>query len=305
VLTVLVVSILVFLLTTALGDPAAAILGPDARQPALLASTRAELGLDRSLAAQYADWLTGVLRGDLGTSYASGESVGGELAGRIVNSLVLMSCAVALAVPVSIVVGAYAALRRDRAFDTATNYVSLLLAGIPEFVLATILVVLFATGVVRILPAVSSVRGGTQPWEDIPGMVLPAVTLALVAVPYVLRSTRASMVEVLDSPYVRSAQLNGASPRLILWRHALPNAVGPTIQVLALSLGYLAGGAVVVEKVFNYPGIGSALVDAIAAHDVPMVQFIAVFITAVYVAVNTLADIVTVLVTPRLRTALP
>jgi peptide/nickel transport system permease protein len=136
-------------------------------------------------------------------------------------------------------------------------------------------------------------------------LVLPTVTLALVAVPYVVRSTRAAMIEVLDSDYIEMARLNGIPARTILWRHALPNAVGPTIQVVALSLAFMAGGVVVVERVFNYPGIGAALVEAIDAHDVPVVQAIAMSVAVLYVTLNTLADVGTVLATPRLRTAPP
>ncbi len=301
-LTLLVVSMLVFLLTHVLGDPAAAALGRDARQPAVLAAKRAELGLDRPLMTQYLDWLRGIVSGDFGTSYSSGRPIGDDLGGRMQNSLVLMACAAVLALPLSLLVGVHAALRRDRPFDRAANGTALVLAAIPEFVVATILVVVFSVGVFEVLPAVSSVRGATRPWNDLDGMILPSVTLALVAVPYLVRSTRASMIEVLDADYIDMARLNGLPDRMILWRQALPNALGPTIQVVALSLAFMAGGVVVVEQVFNYPGIGTALVDAVELHDVPVVQAIAICIAALYVACNTLADIATVMVTPRLRT---
>ena len=156
----------------------------------------------------------------------------------------------------------------------------------------------------HLFDAVSNVRGDTRPWNDLGGMVLPAATLVLVVVPYVARSTRASVIEVLESDYVEMARLKGLSPRAVLWRHALPNALGPTFQVIALNLAYLFGGVVIVERLFNYPGIGSALIEAIPAHNVPVVQFIAMFIAAVYVVCNLLADVGTILVTPRLRTRL-
>jgi peptide/nickel transport system permease protein len=305
VLTLFVVSVLVFLLTHALGDPAAASLGRDAQQPAVLAARRAELGLDRPLVAQYGDWLGGVLTGDLGRSYVNGRPVGADLRPRVVNSLLLMAAAAAVALPSSLLIGVHAARRRDRAFDRTTNGLTLVLAAIPEFVLATLLVIVFSVGVFELLPAVSSVRGTTRPWDDLDGMVLPTLTLALVAVPYVVRSTRAAMIEVLDSDYIEMARLNGIPARTVLWRHALPNTVGPTIQVVALSLAFMAGGVVVVERVFNYPGVGAALVEAIDAHDVPVVQAIAMSVAVLYVALNTLADVGTVLVTPRLRTAPP
>jgi peptide/nickel transport system permease protein len=303
-LTLLAASLLVFMLTHALGDPAEAVLGRDARQPAVLEAKRAELGLDRPLPAQYGDWLWAAVRGDFGDSYSTGEPIRAEMTERLGNSLVLMLCGAVLGIPAALWLGCYSALRRDRAFDTVTNHTALVLAAIPEFVIATVLVAVFSVGVFEILPAVSSVRGATRPWNDLDGMVLPSVTLALITIPYVLRSIRASIIEVLDSGYVTSSRLNGLSARTVLWRQALPNAAGPTLQVIALSLAYISGGVVVVEKVFNYPGIGTALVDAIATHNVPVVQFIAIVIAAIYVTCNTLADIGTVLTTPRLRTAL-
>ncbi len=305
VLTLLVVSVIVFLLTHALGDPAAALLGRDAQQPALLADTRRQLGLDRPLLARYWDWLHGAVTGDLGTSYANGRPIRPDLVERVENSRVLMAASALVAMPLALAVGVHAARRRGTGFDRGAHAVSLLLVALPEFVLATVLVAVFSVGVFEVLPAVSSVRGTTRPWDDVAGMVLPTVTLALAAVPYVVRTTRASLVEVLESDYVEMAELNGIGDRSIAWRHALPNAIGPTLQVIALSLAFMAGGVVVVEQVFDYPGVGSALVGAVALHDVPTVQAISLFIAALYIACNTLADIGTVLVTPRLRTALP
>lgn len=304
VLTLLVVSVIVFLLTHALGDPAAAVLGRDAQQPALLADTRRRLGLDRPLLARYWDWLRGALTGDLGTSYANGRPIRPDLVERVENSLVLMAASALVAMPLALAVGVHAARRRGTGFDRGAHAVSLLLVALPEFVLATVLVAVFSVGVFEVLPAVSSVRGTTRPWDDVAGMVLPTLTLALAAVPYVVRTTRASLIEVLESEYIEMAELNGIGDRSIAWRHALPNAIGPTLQVIALSLAFMAGGVVVVEQVFDYPGVGSALVGAVALHDVPTVQAISLFIAALYIACNTVADIGTVLVTPRLRTAL-
>jgi peptide/nickel transport system permease protein len=305
VLTLLVVSMLVFLLTHALGDPAAAVLGRDAQQPALLAETRHRLGLDRPLLTRYWDWLRDAITGDLGTSFANGRPIRPDLVARVENSLVLMAASAVVAMPLALAVGVRAARRRGTGFDRGAHAVSLVLVALPEFVLATVLVAVFSVGVFELLPAVSAVRGDTRPWDDVAGMVLPTVTLALAAVPYVVRTTRASLIEVLESDYVEMAELNGIGDRSIAWRHALPNAIGPTLQVIALSLAFMAGGVVVVEQVFDYPGVGSALVDAVGSHDVPTVQAISLFIAALYIACNTVADIGTVLVTPRLRTALP
>ncbi len=202
-------------------------------------------------------------------------------------------------------IGAYAALRRDRAFDNASSAGTLILAGMPDFVIGTLLIVLFATNVFHVLPATVRIRPGEPPWSDWKGLVLPVATLTLAVVPYVARVMRASTIEVLESDYVEMARLKGIPERTVLWRHALPNAIGPTFQVIALNIAYLVGGVVLVETLFNYTGIGLALVDAAREANLPVVQFLAMLIAAIYVVTNLLADVGTILVTPRLRTRLP
>ncbi|WP_040493210.1 ABC transporter permease [Ilumatobacter nonamiensis] len=304
VLTIFVVSLLVFVLTRVLGDPAAAILGPRARQPEVLSAKRSELGLDRSLVSQYGEWLRGLISGEPGNSYIDGRPIRDDMLSRVGNSMVLMAVAAILAVPLSILIGVRAAVRRDRLFDSVTNVATLVLVALPEFLIAILLLMAFSIGVFEFLPATSSVRGDVRPWNDLDGMILPSITMALLAVPYVVRSMRASMMEVLDSDYVAAARMNQLSSRQVVWHQAWPNALPPTLQVIALSLTYIAGGAVVVEAVFNYPGIGTGLVEAITTHDVPVVQFIAMFISSLFVACNVAADVGTVLLTPRLRTRL-
>ena len=174
----------------------------------------------------------------------------------------------------------------------------------PEFVVGTVLVILFATSVVQWLPAVSYFEEGAPPWSDPLGMVLPVATLVISVTPYVVRVMRAAMVEVLEADYVEMARLKGMDERTVLWRHAAPNAIGPTFQVIALNLAYLAGGVIIVERLFNYPGIGSALAESVVMRDLPVLQFLALIIAGVYVVMNLLADIGTVLATPRLRTTL-
>jgi peptide/nickel transport system permease protein len=302
--TLIVASIAIFALTQALpGDPARARLGKDAT-PESLAALRQQLGLDRSALAQYADWAGGLLHGDLGTSLISGHPITDDLRDRAINSLTLVLVSALIAIPLSIVLGAYAALRRDRLFDTSSGLVLLILAALPEFVIGLALVALFATTVLQVLPAVSLIPPGGSPLADPALLVLPTVTLVLAIVPYVARIMRASMVEVLESEYVEMARLKGMPERLVVWRHALPNSIGPTFQVIALSLAYLAGGVIVVESVFNYPGIGLALRDAVLNRDFTTVQAIAMLIAVIYVVTNLVADIATILVTPRLRTSL-
>jgi peptide/nickel transport system permease protein len=305
-LTLIVVSIVLFAFTQILpSDPARAILGREAT-PESLSAKREELGFNKPAVQQYTDWLGGLLSGDPGKSYANGQPILDFLGDRIKNSLFLMACAGAISIPLSIVIGAYAALRRDRAFDRASSVGTLFLAGLtsPEYVLGALLIFLLATNVFHVLPATVRIRPGEPPWSDLKAMVLPVLVLTLAVVPYVSLVMRASMIEVLESDYIEMARLKGVPERIVLWRHAMPNAIGPTFQVIALNIAYLFGGVIVVETLFNYNGIGRALVDAVREVNLPVVQFLAMFIAAIYVITNLLADIGTILVTPRLRTRL-
>src|SRR5215831_11349505 len=284
VVVLILVSILVFLATQALpGDPARAILGRNAT-PASLAALRHQLHLDRPVFEQYWTWVTGLLHGNLGTSLAAREPVTTLLRPRLVNSAVLVALAAVLSIPLSIAIGAWAALKREKVFDQTSSNLLLALAALPEFVVALVLVIVFATTV-------------------FPGF-LPTITLVIAVAPYVSRIMRASMIEVLESDYVEMARLKGLPERTVLVRHALPNALGPVFQVIALNLAYLAGGIIIIEVVFNYAGIGSAVQEAVLNHDLPVVQALAMLIAAVYVILNLLADVATILVTPKLRTRL-
>jgi peptide/nickel transport system permease protein len=303
VLVLFLVSVIVFVSTQLLGDPARAILGRDAT-PDRLAALHKQLHLDSSKVGQYFQWLGGLFKGDLGTSLASSQPVSSVLGSRIANSAVLVILAAVISVPISIAIGSYAALRREKPFDTVTSNVMLVLAALPEFVVAVLLVIVFSTNVFHLLPSISPVPPGTHAWDYPDELVLPVATLVIAVAPYVSRIMRASMIEVLESDYVEMARLKGLPERTVLIRHALPNAIGPVFQVIAINLAYLAGGVVVVESVFNYPGIGLALVDAVNNHDIPVVQALAMLIAAVYVVLNLLADVATILVTPRLRTRL-
>jgi peptide/nickel transport system permease protein len=302
-LTLWLVSLVVFAAVLALpGDAATAILGKDAT-PERVAALRDQLNLDDSVVSQYLQWLGGLLTGDLGTSAATQEPVRDLLSARVGNSAFLVLVASLVAIPLSLVIGVWTAMRRDRPVDHITSTVSLVLASLPEFVIAIALVLLFATNVFHVLPAVSLLPPGTHAWEDLEVVVLPAATLVLAVTPYISRIMRGSMVEVLQSEYVTMARLKGLPERTVIWRHAVPNAIVPAIQVTALQLAWMAGGVVVVEFVFHYPGIGAALVDAVALRDMPVVQTVAMLMAAIYVGLNMLADIATILVTPKLRTA--
>jgi peptide/nickel transport system permease protein len=302
-LTLLLVSLVVFAAVLLLpGDTATAILGREATAQRV-AALREQLHLNDSLITQYVNWFGGVLTGDLGESAATRQSVAGLIGGRVVNSAFLVLVSGLVAIPLSIVLGTWMAMRRDSAVDHVGSTVTLVSAALPEFVIGIGLVLLFATNGFNLLPAVSFLPPGTRAWEEPSVVVLPAATLVLATMPYISRIMRGSMVEVLESEYVTMARLKGLSERRVIWRHAVPNAIGPAIQVTAMQLAWMAGGVAVIEFVFSYPGIGAALVDAVANRDMPVVQAVAMLIAACYVVLNLLADIATIMVTPKLRTA--
>ncbi len=304
ILTLFLVSVLVFAATQALpGDTARAILGRDA-SPERLKEVRARLGLDQPATTQYVKWLGHIVRGDLGDSLVASQPVTSLLKGRVMNSAALVLVAALVSIPISILLGSLSGLLRDKWFDSATSLGSLALAALPEFVIGILLIMLLATQVFHVFPAVSRVNPSESIWSQMDMLILPALTLILAVAPYIIRILRASMIEVLESEYVQMARLKGMPESIVLRRHALPNAVIPAIQVIALNMAWLAGGVVVVEYLFNYPGIGSGLVDAVANRDVPMIQAIVLLIASLYVGFNLIADILTILVSPRLRTGL-
>lgn len=305
VLTLILVSVLVFAATQALpSDPARAILGRSAT-PEGVAALRHELNLDRPVIAQYTSWIGDAVRGDLGRSVgeAARRPVSEIIAPRIANSAVLMIIAAAVSIPLAVFIGALSGLMRDRPFDHAASIGALVLAAAPEFVVGIVLILIFGTGLFHVLPPVSLLDPNIALLDQSDKLVLPALTLILAVTPYVARMVRASVIEVLESDYIEMARLKGLRPSYVLTRHALPNAIVPTISVTALQFAYLAGGVVVVEYVFGYPGVGSSLVEAVANRDLPTIQALALLIAAFYVLVNLVADIATILISPRLRTA--
>jgi peptide/nickel transport system permease protein len=305
VLTLFLVSILVFLATAALGDPIRAILGRDYNaNPGRVAELEAMLNSDASLVSRYFDWLGGLLTGDLGTSLASGQSVGELIKGPVENSAVLVFLAAIVMIPLSFIIAMISVHYRRRRPDTVIQTILLAMAGLPEFVIGVLLIALFATTVFQVLPAVTITSPTGHPWDNWKVMVLPTLTLVLWVSPYVSRIVRASLLEVIDSEYVELARLKGIPENVVMRKHALLNAIVPGIQVIALQLAFLAGGVVVVETLFAYPGIGLQLVDAVRNHDVMVVQALSMIIASVYVVVNLIADILSILLTPRARTAI-
>jgi peptide/nickel transport system permease protein len=304
VFTLFVVSIIIFGATQVLpGDAARAILGKQAT-PEALVSLRRELHLNKPVVRQYTDWLSGVVRLDLGNSLAEGRPVTDVIGPRIGNSAVLMLFAALVSIPLAVIIGSIAAFRRDGVFDVASSVITLVFAALPEFVVGIALVLLFGTSVFHVLPSVSLIDPSQSIWHQLVKVILPAATLVIAVIPHISRIMRASLVEVLESDYVEMARLKGLRERKVVMRHALPNAAAPAIQVTALSLAWIAGGVVVVEYVFGYAGIGEAFVDGVANRDVPIVQALALLIAAVYVVLNLAADVATIFVSPRLRTSL-
>jgi peptide/nickel transport system permease protein len=304
-LTLWLVSILVFVATTSLGDPVRAILGRDyAANPARVAALTEQLNLDQPLIQRYFDWLGGLLTGDLGQSLASQTPVSELISANVVNTLVLVLLAAIVMIPLAFAVAMISANYRRRKPDAIIQTVLLAVAGLPEFVIGIFLLALFSTTVFQVLPAVTINSPGGHPWDNPDVMILPVATLVLAVAPYVSRIVRSTLLEVLDSDYVELARLKGIPESVVMRKHALLNAIVPGIQVIALQLAWLAGGVVMVEFVFSYPGVGAQLVDAVVNHDVPVVQALSMMIAGVYVVVNLVADVVSILLTPRARTAI-
>lgn len=302
-LTLLAVSIVVFLATQALPGDAAVIKLARAKTPQALAALRAHFHLNEPIYKQYVGWLGNTLQGNLGTSFLQSVPVTQVISNPASNTLVLAVYAAIIGLPLGLVIGIISAVKRAKTFDNVATVGLLALAAMPEFVIGILLILLLATSVFRVFPAVSILNPGQSAAAQLKLVTLPAITLAFAIAPYVGRMIRASMIEVLESDYVTMARLKGVKEWRVVVQHALVNGAGPSIQATAISLAYLAGGVVVVESVFRYPGLGSELVSAVQNRDIPVVQAIVLIFAAVYVIVNILADLTTVLITPRLRTA--
>lgn len=303
VFTLLVVSVVVFLATEVLpGNAAVAVLGRTAASnPAALHRLEATLHLNRSVPEQFWAWLSGLLTGNLGHSLVNSQPVWGYVEPRLINSAVLMAAAGVIGTILGMLFGAFAALRKDGWFDHITSVTALAVTSLPEFVVGIGLIIVFSTVVTHVLPGVSLLPPGVYAWDAPKLLILPTATLVIVIVPYVLRMMRAAMIEALESDYVEMARLKGVPAWRVVFVHALPNAIAPTVQVIGLNFLYLAGGVVVVEYVFNFPGVGQGLVSAVSNRDIPVIQFIVVVLAAFYVFMNIVTDVIALLATPRRR----
>lgn len=299
--TVALVSAMIFAAVEALpGDACTAILQRDASGQRL-ENCRRELGLDRPAVARYLDWAASALRGDLGTSAHNGKRIASLVGDRLANTLLLAGCTLAVGVPLALLLGVLTGLRRDGAADIALSAGTILAMTIPEFVSATVLIFVFSIWL-DLVPGIVTVSASAPATAFFPGIVLPVIVLTMVMTAHILRTVRSSVIETLDSDYVQMARLKGVPYWRMVFRHVLPNALLPAINVVALTIAWLLGGVVVVEKVFNYPGLGHYMIDAISDRDLPVVQAIALILAAVYVGVNLAADMLTMVLNPRLRT---
>lgn len=299
-LTLLLTSLLIFAATQFLpGDVARVILGREAGAEAVEA-LREELGLNRSPVLQYLGWLGHFVRGDWGTSFGTGSEIRPLVLERLGNSLMLALVALIMAVPLSVALGVWAGISEHRTADTVISLASLAVVGLPEFVTGVVLIELLAHRW-RLFPATSSIAPGTGFLEALPFLILPSMTATLVLLAYIARLTRAEVAEQMRRPYVRTAMLKGLSRRSAILRHVLRNALLPTVTVIAISFGWLIGGIIVIENVFNYPGLGRLLLFAIDRRDFPLLQAIAVVVVIGVVLANLAADLLYAWLNPRIR----
>lgn len=298
VLTLFIISVVIFGATELLpGDLARELLGQSATEETL-AALREQLGLNDPAPLRYWNWLTGVLQGDLGVSMATKKPISELVGARLGNTLFLALYAAALSVPLSLLLGVLAALWRNSIFDRASNAVALTAISFPEFFVAYILVLWLAqTG---LFPSMVRITASTTTGDLLYSAFLPALTLTLVVTAHMMRMTRAAIINLLASPYIEMARLKGMSPMRVVLRHAVPNALAPIINVVALNLAYLITGVVVVEVVFVYPGLGQLMIDAVTNRDIAVVQAIALIFAAAYVLLNLIADVLSTITNPRL-----
>jgi peptide/nickel transport system permease protein len=302
-----VVSILIFGAINVLpGDVAHVVLGKQAT-PAAVARIDHDLNLNRPLYARYLSWAGGMLSGHLGNSTVAvalgtpNSSAAGIIGPELANSMILALIAIALLIPVALGVGAVTAVRAGRATDHAISATTLAFGSMPEFLTGTILIVIFFTWL-DVLPPLSAIPPGGSPFDRPNILVLPVMTILAVNAAYTIRQVRATMIETLRQDFVMMARLNGYPQGRIVWRYALRNSLAPSVQVLAQTLQYLIGGLVVVESVFDYPGIGNQLVQAVSTRDIQLVADITFILAGITIALNIVADVAVVLLVPKLRT---
>ena len=298
--TLLAVSMVVFAITSLLpGDAAQAMLGQEST-PELLAALRAKFGLDQPGYVRYARWLGGILLGDPGHALANDLPVAQLIGARLPNSLMLAAATTAVSVPVALLIGVTSAMFRGSLYDRIVNMATVWVVSVPEFLIATVAVLIFAVKL-HWLAALSRPDDIATLGQFMRVYAMPVLTLCCVIVAQMSRMTRAAVIDQLTSSYIEMARLKGVRPVRMVLTHALPNAVGPIANAVALSLSYLIGGVIIVESIFNYPGIASLMVDSVTVRDMPVVQACAMLFCAGYLVLLTVADLAAILSNPRLR----
>jgi peptide/nickel transport system permease protein len=300
VLTLLIVSAIIFMITALLpGDAAQAALG-QAATPETVAALRAQFGLDQPGYLRYLHWLAGLVHGDFGQSFTAGMPVAELIATRLPKSLLLAGVTAVVSVPIALTIGILSAMWRGTIVDRALNLATLSMVAVPEFLVATLAVLLFAVKL-HWLSALSNAADISTLSQFVRAYAMPVLTLCFVIIAQMARMTRAAVIDQLSASYVEMAVLKGARPARVALRHALPNAIGPIANAVALSLSYLLGGVVIVETIFNYPGIASLMVDAVTNRDMPVVQACAMIFCFAYLLLVLAADLIAILSNPRLR----
>lgn len=299
-LTLLLVSVTIFIIAQLLpGDAAQEALGQSAT-PQQVAALRHEMGLDRPAYVRYASWLTGMVSGDPGQSLVANMPVSDVIAERLPNSLLLAALTALVAVPVALAIGIGSAMNRGGRLDRALNVATLSMVAVPEFLVATIAVLIFSVKL-RWLPSIA-MASEEMGWSDyLRGVAMPILTLSVIVIAQMARMTRAAVIDQMDRPYVEMAVLKGVAPVQVVLRHIMPNAIAPIVNAMALSLSYLLGGAVIVETIFNYPGLASLMVNAVTSRDMPLLQACAMIFCAAYLLLMLIADVTAILANPRLR----
>jgi peptide/nickel transport system permease protein len=299
-MTLLLVSIVVFSITSLLpGDAAQEALGQSAT-PEAIAALRAEMGLDQPAHVRYGRWLAGMLSGNPGQSLANKLPVSELIATRLPKSLLLAGAAAIVSVPIALLIGIFSAMHRGSRLDRTLSVITLSMVAVPEFLVATVAVLIFAVHL-QWLPALTFAPENASLGEFLRAYAMPVLTLSFVIIAQMARMTRAAVIDQLGQPYIEMAILKGVRPTRVVLTHALPNAIGPIANAVALSLSYLLGGAIIVETIFNYPGIASLMVDAVTSRDMPLLQTCAMIFCAAYLGLVLLADVCAIVSNPKLR----
>jgi len=298
--TLLAVSVIVFVMTSWLPGDVASILLGQAATPETLAALRAELGTDQPLIVQYFSWLGNMATGDLGISKTGGATISSLISSRIGNTMMMAGLVAIISIPISISVGLFAAMYPGTWLDRIVSFGTLSTASVPEFFVATVLVLIFAVNL-GWLPSITYLSGDESTWQLLKAVAMPLLTLVIVVSAQMIRMTRAGILNVMSTDYIEMAILKGVPRKRIILRHALYNAIGPIVNIIALNLAYLVSGVVIVETIFSYPGLAKLMINGVQTRDLPLVQACAMIFCGAYVVLIILADVVSIISNPRLR----